>query len=178
VSDLAALMFGLASLSVIAVGGGSAVIADMHRLVVDEHGWMDDAGFARAYALAQAAPGPNVLVVGVFGWHVAGPVGLLGATLAMCGPAALLALGFAAFRARLAGAAWLRVAERGLVPVALGLVMASALLLGQAALATWGTLPWVGAAVMAATTLFVAGTKRSPLWMLAGGAIIGAFLLG
>lgn len=177
-NDLWALMLGLAALSVVAVGGGSAVIADMHRLVVDEHGWMDDAAFARAYALAQAAPGPNVLVVGVFGWHVAGPLGLLGATLAMCGPAALLALGFAAFRARVAGAAWLRLAERGLVPVALGLVMASALLLGQAALATWGPLPWVGVAVMAATTLFVAGSGRSPLWMLGAGATLGAILLG
>lgn len=176
-SDLLVLMAGLAQLSIIAVGGGSAVIADMHRLMVDEHAWMDDAQFARAYALAQAAPGPNVLVVGVFGWHVAGPVGLLGATLAMCGPAAVLALGFAAFRARVAGAAWLRVAERGLVPVALGLVMASALLLGQAALATWGALPWLGVAVMAATTIFVAGTKRSPLWMLGAGAVIGALVL-
>ncbi len=177
-SDLLSLMAGLASLSVIAVGGGSAVIADMHRLIVDEHGWMDDAAFARAYALAQAAPGPNVLVVGVFGWHVAGPVGLLGATLAMCGPAAIMALGFAMFRARVAGAAWLRVAERGLVPVALGLVMASALLLGQAALATWGAMPLVGVAVTAATAVFVAATKRSPLWMLGAGAILGAILLG
>lgn len=176
-TDLLALMAGLAQLSLIAVGGGSAVLGDMHRLIVDEHHWMDDATFARSYALAQAAPGPNVLVVGVFGWHIAGPLGLLGATLAMCGPAALLALGFAAMRARLAGAIWLRRTERGLVPVALGLVTASALLLGETALATWGDLPAIGIAITGATAVFVFLTRRSPLWMLAGGAALGIILL-
>lgn len=177
-SDLLALMAGLAQLSLIAVGGGSAVLGDMHRLIVDEHHWMDDATFARSYALAQAAPGPNVLVVGVFGWHLAGPLGLLGATLAMCGPAALLALGFAAARARLAGALWLKRMERGLVPVALGLVTSSGLLLGQTALAGWGNLPWVSIALTAATAAFVLLTRRSALWMLGAGAVIGVILLG
>ena len=177
-TDLLVLMAGLVQLSLIAVGGGSAVLADMHRLIVDERAWLDDAGFARAYALAQAAPGPNILVVGVFGWQLAGPVGLLGATLAMCGPAALVALGFAAMRARLASATWLRRVERGLVPVALGLVTASALLLGETALATWGSLPAIGIAITAATTGFVFFTRRSPLWMLGGGAVLGIILLG
>ena len=105
-------------------------------------------------------------------------MGLLGATLAMCGPAALAALGFAALRTRLAGAAWLRRLERGLVPVALGLVTASALLLGETALATWGNLPWMGIAITAATAGFVFLSPRSPLWMLAGGAALGIILLG
>jgi len=177
-TDLLALMAGLAQLSVIAVGGGSAVLGDMHRLIVDEHGWMDDAGFARSYALAQASPGPNVLVVGVFGWHIAGPVGLLGATLAMCVPSGLLALGFAGMRARLVGARWLKRVERGMVPVALGLVTASALLLGETALATWGNLPVVAMAITAATAGFVFLSRRSPLWMLGGGAVLGVLLLG
>ncbi len=177
-TDLLALMAGLAQLSLIAVGGGSAVLGDMHRLIVDEHGWTDDATFARSYALAQASPGPNVLVVGVFGWHIAGPLGLLGATIAMCGPAGMVALGFAAMRARLAGARWLRRFERGMVPVALGLVTASALLLGQTALAAWGDWPVAALAITAATAAVVCLSRRSPLWMLAGGAVIGILLLG
>lgn len=177
-TDLLALMAGLAQLSLLAVGGGSAVLSDMHRLIVDQHHWMDDATFARSYALAQAAPGPNILVVGVFGWHIAGPLGLLGATIAMCGPAGLAALGFAAMRRRLADAIWLRRAERGLVPVALGLVTASALLLGETALATWGTLPAMGIAITATTAGFVFLTRRSPLWMLGAGAVLGIILLG
>ena len=139
---------------------------------------MDDATFARSYALAQAAPGPNVLVVGVFGWHLAGPVGLLGATLAMCGPAALAALGFAGMRRRLAGAVWLKRVERGLVPVALGLVTASGLILAETALAGWPRLGWVGIGLTAATAGFVFLSRRSPLWMLGGGAVLGAWLLG
>ncbi|RVT95514.1 chromate transporter [Rhodovarius crocodyli] len=177
-NELWALMTGLAPLSLMAVGGGTTVLADMHRLIVEQHGWMDDAAFARRYALAQAAPGPNILVVGLFGWHVAGPLGVIGATLAMCGPAFLLALGFAAMRRRLEGARWLRVAERGLVPMAIGLAAASALHLGGAAVAAWGPQPIVGAAIMVVTAAVVFFTKRSPLWMLAGGAVLGVLLIG
>ena len=57
------------------MGGGIAVLPEMHRLVVEVHGWMSDADFAQRFALAQAAPGPNVLVVGLFGWHVGGVAG-------------------------------------------------------------------------------------------------------
>jgi chromate transporter len=73
---------------------------------------------------------------------------------------------------------WLKRIERGMVPVALGLVTASALLLGETALATWGSLPVVAIAITAATAGFVFLTKRSPLWMLGGGAAIGILLLG
>ena len=68
-----AVDFGL--LSLIAVGGAMTVLPEMHRTVVDQHGWMSAATFADLFALAQAAPGPNVLFVSLIGWHVAGLAG-------------------------------------------------------------------------------------------------------
>ncbi|NKC31786.1 chromate transporter [Falsiroseomonas selenitidurans] len=166
------LAVGFAGISMIAIGGGIAVVPEMNRLVVDVHGWMTDARFAQLFALAQAAPGPNVLVVGLIGWHVAGLAGMLAAVLAMCGPAGLLAYGFARLRTRLAGAAWLRVVERGLVPVAVGLIFSSGIILAQAA-----AVRWLAVVVSVGSTLFVWRTEASPLWVLGVGAVLGALFL-
>jgi chromate transporter len=162
------LVLGFGAISLVSVGGGIAVLPEMHRLVVETHHWMTSAEFAHRYALAQAAPGPNVLVVGLLGWHVAGLAGMLTATLSMTLPTSLLAFGFARFRKRMAGKAWLRIVERGLVPVAVGLIAASGLLLARAA-----ATGWVTGALALGSTIFVWRTNRSPLWVLAAGALVG-----
>jgi len=171
-SPLFQLALGFVALSLIAVGGGIAVVPEMNRLAVDVHGWMDDARFAQLFALAQAAPGPNVLVVGLIGWQVAGLKGMLVATLAMTGPAGLIAYGFSRFRRRLAGARWLRLTEAGLVPIAVGLILASGVILGQAA-----ALAPICVALTLGATVFVWRSDRSPLWVLAAGALAGAVFL-
>jgi chromate transporter len=81
--------FGLMSL--FAVGGALSAIPEMHRLAVDIHHWMSDRQFADMVAIAQLSPGPNVLVVTLIGFHVAGVAGGLIATVAMCGPTAVVA---------------------------------------------------------------------------------------
>ncbi len=166
------LVLGFGAISLVSVGGGIAVLPEMHRLVVDVHGWMSDADFARRFALAQAAPGPNVLVVGLFGWHVGGIAGMLTAVLAMTLPTSFMAFGFSRLRARLAGRAWLRVMERGLVPIAVGLIAASGLILAQAS-----ATGWIPAIVTVCSTLFVWRSDYSPLWVLAAGAVVGALFL-
>ena len=82
-------------LSLVAVGGANAVLPEMHRQLVELRGWLDDATFAQLYALAQAAPGPNILVASVMGWRIAGGAGMAVATLGMLVPAAVLAWGMA-----------------------------------------------------------------------------------
>ena len=57
--DLSALVWGFLGISLLSVGGGVAALPEMHRLMVETHGWMDDLAFSKRYALAQAAPGPN-----------------------------------------------------------------------------------------------------------------------
>ena len=83
-----ALLFG--QLSLLAVGGVNATLPEMHRAVVDLHHWMTSTEFAASFALAQAAPGPNMLVSTLVGLHVAGIPGALVATIAMVGPSSLL----------------------------------------------------------------------------------------
>jgi chromate transporter len=166
------LALTFAPLSLVAVGGAAAVLPDIHRQVVEAHGWMSDNAFLDLFAVAQAAPGPNVMVVSLIGWQVAGVPGFLVATAAMCGPPSLLALGLARLRARLAGAAWLRTAQAGLVPIAIGLALSSGVVLAQAAHSGWLT-----AALTLGTTLFVWLTRWSPLWALAMGAVAGMVAL-
>lgn len=76
--------FGLMSL--FAVGGANSAIPEMHRVAVDVHRWMTDKQFADVFAISQLSPGPNVLIVTLIGYSVAGIAGALAATLAMCGP--------------------------------------------------------------------------------------------
>ena len=166
------LATGFAAISMIAVGGGIAVVPEMNRLVVDVHGWMSDARFAQLFALAQAAPGPSVLVVGLIGWQVAGLSGMLVATAAMTVPSGLLAYAFSRLRTRLRGNARLRLVEAGLVPIAVGLILASGLILGQ--LSASG---WLAVALTLGSTIFVWRSDRSPLWVLGAGAILGALFL-
>ncbi len=167
-----ALFWAFATLSLLAIGGANAVLPEMHRQLVEIHGWLEDATFGQLFALAQAAPGPNILAASVMGWHIAGPAGLAAATVGMLLPASLLAWGVAGLTQRLAGAAWLKPAQFGLVPVAVGLIAASGVIMALAAGDGW--LPW---AVICASALFVWRTAFSPLWVLAAGGAIGFLAL-
>lgn len=174
--DLWALVWGFLGISLLSVGGGVAALPEMHRLVVESHGWMDELAFSKRYALAQAAPGPNVMVVGLFGWHVAGLTGMFAAMLAMCGPTSLLAYAFCRLRGRLHGALGMRIFERGMVPIAVGLIAASGLLLAQGAASGIGEAP-LAIAISVGGTLFVWRSSLSPLWVLGAGALLGAVFL-
>ncbi|MFL1462135.1 chromate transporter [Roseococcus sp. DSY-14] len=165
---IAALFWAFAGLSLLAIGGANAVLPEMHRQLVEIHGWMDDATFGQLFALAQAAPGPNILAASVMGWHIAGPAGLAAATLGMLLPASVLAWGVAGLTQRLAKAPWLKPAQFGLVPVAVGLIAASGVIMAEAAGTGW--LPWL---VIAASALFIWRTGFSPLWVLAAGGVLG-----
>lgn len=168
---LLALLLTFGGLSLVAVGGATAVLPEMRRVLVEQRGWMDDATFARLYALAQAAPGPNILIASAMGWHLAGPAGLAVATIGMVGPAAALAWMVAGFTQRLAGHPWLRAVQAGLVPVAVGLMLASGIIMAEAS----GTGPRA-LAITATAALFVWRTDRNPLWALAAGGVAGLAL--
>jgi chromate transporter len=164
-----ALVF--ATLSLVAVGGANAVVPDLHRQVVTNLAWMDDRTFADLFGLAQVAPGPNILVVSLLGWQVAGLAGLLVATLAIVGPSSLVAFAAGRLVARHGEAPWLRLVQAGLVPVAVGLILASGLVMARAA-----DLDATTGAITLATALFVLLTKRNPLWPIAGGAALAVLV--
>jgi chromate transporter len=166
---LATLGWRFLVMAFLAIGGANAVVPEMHRQVVDVERWMTDADFAGLFAIASAAPGPNVLIVTLIGWQVAGIAGALVATGAMVGPTSVVAyLVFGAWR-RFRDAAWARPVQNGLTTVTVGLVGASGYLLARAA-----DTGWVTAAITAGTVLVSVRTRLNPLWCFAVGAAVGA----
>ena len=170
----------LLALSLLAVGGAIAVAPDMHRYLVVQQGWLTDAQFASSIALAQAAPGPNVLFVALLGWNVgwqaqgAGSAALgLGIALgAMLLPSSLLTLAITRWLHRHRDDRAVRAFKQGMAPVVVGLLLATAWILATAQLGPQGGAPL--GALAAAVTLLVWRTRVHLLWMLAAGALLGA----
>lgn len=156
-------------LSLLSFGGANAVIPEIQRRVVEVHHWMTDADFAQLFALSQAAPGPNVLIVSLVGWKVAGVVGGVVALLAMSGPSSLLTYVVAHAWERWRDAPWRIAIQRGLAPVTVGLVLSSGYILTRAADHSWGAYILTVATLLASLL-----TPLHPLLMLGVAAIVGA----
>jgi chromate transporter len=88
---LRTLAVNFALMSLFAIGGGNSAVPEMQRLVVEVHHWMTDRQFTDLFALAQVTPGPNMIIVTLIGYQVAGVLGALVSTAAMCGPTCVLA---------------------------------------------------------------------------------------
>ncbi len=168
-SALPALAALFGELSLLAVGGGNTILPEMQRQVVDVHGWMTPQEFAAMYALAQAAPGPNMLVVTLIGWRVAGLPGALVATAALCGPSSVLSYCVGGVWQRFRDAGWRRVLQAGLTPVTVGLIMAGAAMLTEAT-----SVDARHALLTAAVALALLFTRLNPLLGLALGGTLGA----
>jgi chromate transporter len=162
-------LFGyFALLSLFAVGGANAAIPEMHRIAVEVTQWMSDRQFADSFAIAQVSPGPNVIIVTLIGYHVAGLAGAAVATAAMCGPTCVLAFLVARTWDRFKEARWRVAIQAGLVPVSLGLIAASAFVLARSADRN------IYAAVITGVTAIVGfGTHINPLWIFAVGGLLG-----
>ena len=155
-------------LSLFAVGGGNSAIPEMHRFAVDVQHWLSDRQFADTFALAQLTPGPNLIIVALIGYHVAGVVGALVATLAMCGPPAVLAYYVGNASERFKGKTWHTVLSRALVPVTIGLLAASAAIIAETAGYSWTSL-----VIMIGTALTAYFARVHPLWVFAAAALLG-----
>src|SRR5579872_5915847 len=169
-----ALAATFALMSLFAIGGANSAIPEMHRVAVDVHHWLTDKQFTDVYAIAQLSPGPNVLIVTLIGYSVAGLAGAAVATLAMCVPTAVLALFVSRFLARSSQARWPAIVQAALVPLSIGLMGASGFILARTSDRTLvAVLVTVAAAVLASVT------KLNPLWMLVAGGCLGfAGLIG
>lgn len=155
-------------LSLMAVGGANVLLPEMHRFAVESHGWMTSKEFSELFALAQAAPGPNVLFVSVIGWKAAGVAGACVAMLGICGPSTLLTLVVAHYLERFRAAPWRIALQKALAPVAAGLILTSGLLLVRSAGNTAQAL-LVSAAVVVISIRY----NPNPLWFIGGGAVLG-----
>ena len=125
------LVFG--PLSLVSFGGGQAIIADMQHQTVDVQHWLSDAEFADLFAISRAAPGPSTLISALIGWQVAGPAGAIVATLAIYIPSSLVEYAASRWWHARRDSPWRGILERGLAPIAVGLVFAAALTVLEAA---------------------------------------------
>jgi chromate transporter len=167
-SPLLALFGYFALLSLFAVGGANAAIPEMHRISVEVMHWMTDRQFADSFAIAQVSPGPNIIIVTLIGYHVAGFAGAAVATAAMCGPTCILAFLVTRTWDRFKEARWRIAIQSGLVPVSLGLIGASAFVLARTA-----DHNAIAAIITAVTALVAYATRINPLWIFAVGGLIG-----
>ena len=160
------LTFGVMSL--FAVGGANAAIPEMHRIAVEVHHWMTDKQFADLYAISQLSPGPNVLIVTLIGYVVAGVAGALAATFAMCVPTAVFAYYVSRLLDRKSRLRWPAIIQPALVPLSIGLMSASILVLAQTADRSLLAALFTGAVAAAAFA-----TRLNPFWMFLAGGILG-----
>ena len=171
--ELLELFLRFLTLSLLSIGGAMSTAPEMHRYLVVERGWLGEADFTTAIALAQAAPGPNVLFVPVLGFQVAGLAGAAAALLGILLPSTLLSLGVSRWGATRRETPLVRAFTAGLAPVTVGLTFAAGWLLA---------LPFIGdpahrlgaLALIALTALVTLKTKLAPMWMIAVGAVAGA----
>ena len=157
-----------ALLSLIAVGGIGPILPELHRQVVDVYGWMGSQRFTELFAIAQGAPGPNILVVALIGWDVAGLAGAIVATAAICTPSGLLAYFVSRLWDRFRAARWRIAIQAGLIPVTVGLVAAGAYVLARAA-----DTSVAAAAITLGTAAAVTFTRIHPLICLGLAAALG-----
>jgi len=168
-NTLAQLAVVYGQMSLLLFGGANAVIPEMQRQVVDVHHWMSAQEFAGLFALAQAAPGPNMMVVSLVGWQVGGLWGALVTTAAVVAPCSVLTFLVSGAWYRFKDAPWRKAVQAGLQPVTAGLIMASAALLVQST-----AVDWTAAAVtVVAAGLFIF-TKLHPMLILGAAAVAGA----
>ncbi|MDE3100686.1 MAG: chromate transporter [Chloroflexota bacterium] len=168
-TPLLALVLLLVPLSLVSFGGIPVILPEIERAAVDVNGWVTQRQFADLYGLSQAAPGPNVMIVPAIGWWIGGVPGTLVTLIAVSLPPAVLAYVVADVIARNANVWWRRPLERGLSPIAVGLVWSSGLVLVQGSDQT--ALAFV---VTAVSALVLFRTRTHPLLLLGIGALIGA----
>jgi chromate transporter len=166
VSPLVTIATRFMVLSLVAVGGVQSILPEVHRVAVDVHRWVTDAEFTQMFVIARAAPGPNMLLVTLIGWHVAGLPGAVVATAAVCLPSCTLSYFAARAWQRVRGAPWRRAVEVGLAPITVGLVLATGWLV-------MGGAPggWVAYTITGLTTTVALFTRINPVWLfvIAGG---------
>ena len=169
-SVLLPLFLHFTMLSLLAVGGAIATAPDMNRYLVGEQHWLTDTQFTASIALAQAAPGPNVLFVAVLGWNVAGLAGSLAALAGSLLPSTTLALWATRWGTRRRDTRGVRAFTSGMAPLTVGLLLATGWVLTDPSRGHPG--------LMAVVALTVAATlsrwRPSPIWLVAAGLAAGA----
>jgi chromate transporter len=185
VQELWQLFFHFLSLSLLAVGGAITTTPDMHRTLVTDNAWLSEAQFTDSIALAQAAPGPNVLFVAVMGWNVAAGWGVLAALGGILLPSTTLALWASRWQGAHRKHPVVLAFTSGMAPITIGLLFATSWLLIEPLLrGLWqpplegpenaSTQATVSALLFVVSMLAMVWRKLGPLALIGLGAVVGA----
>lgn len=166
-------------LSLLSVGGAISTTSDMHRFLVDQNRWLTESQFSASIAIAQAAPGPNVLFVALMGWNIGLNTGshwaaLFGVVITMVGimlPSTTLTYMAARWGHRNRQLRWVRAFKQGMSPIVIGLLLATGWVLAGTSgnpVTEWPL--WLLTVVSA---LIIWKTRLHMLWLLAAGAALG-----
>lgn len=178
--DVLALLLHCLSISLFAVGGGLILAPDMHRFLVDEKQWLSEEQFTSSIAVAQSAPGPNVLYMAMLGWNAGMNAGSYGLALA-CVAAALVGIMLPTTLLTLSVTRWahrnrewigLRAFKQGLSPIVIALLFATVWLLS--AVHNDPARDWKLWLLTVVSGLVLFRTSINLLWVLGAGAVIGA----
>lgn len=178
--DWASLLVHFMGLSLLCVGGAITTAPDMHRFLVQEKAWLTDPQFSASIAIAQAAPGPNVLFIALMGWNVGLNAGglwaaLLGMTICLIGiilPSSVLVYLTAQWSHRNRDLRGVRAFKQGMAPLVVALLIATGWILATSN--GYDRSNWPAWAVAVVTTIVVWRTRLHLLWLLAAGAVLGA----
>ena len=178
--DWLILFLHFAMLSLLSVGGVLSTAPEMHRFLVDQKHWLSDMQFNGSIALAQAAPGPNVLFVALFGWNIGMNAGgywlaALGLLIVMTGvllPSSLLSYTASRWAHKNRDRIAVRAFKQGMSPIVVSLMIATGFILSSAHNQPASDWPlWL---LTALSVAFVVKTRLHLLWLLAAGALLGA----
>lgn len=172
-NQIFALIRVFSYLSILTVGGGLAAFPEMKNLTVNVHGWLNFTQLIHLYSLGQVAPGPNMMMIVVIGQWVAGIPGVIAVLLAFFGPTTLLAFCVGRLWARLGKWPWRASIERGLSPVAIGLLLAGCLSLARGVVTEW-----FSAVIVLTVLLILLRSKINPAWLVLAGALAGGVAFG
>ena len=168
-------------LSLMSLGGAISTTSEMHRFLVEQHGWLTQAQFNDSIALAQAAPGPNVLFIALMGWQVGVNSGsllnaLMGMAITMTGillPSATLTYIASRWSHDNRDLRAVRAFKQGMAPVVVGLLIATGWVLAGGNQSS-GVPAWHLWLLALGSGVVIWRTKIHLLWVLALGAVLGA----
>jgi chromate transporter len=167
----ASLVAHIALLALISFGGVPGVLPDLRNFVVATNHWLTDQEFANCFAIVQAIPGPNmILMMSLIGWKIGGLPTALASAIVTFGPSCAVA--YTAFRywERFRDTQWQSRIRRGLAPVIIGLVAAGGYAMSRAVDAGW-----IGVGVTIGAACLLLASRINPLWLLGAGALLGGF---
>jgi len=156
-------------LSLMSIGGAIGTAPEMHRYIVEQHHWLTNDQFSASVAIAQAAPGPNLLFVAVLGWNLANFAGMLVTMLGILLPSTTLTLAAARWGEARRDSRGVRAFVTGMAPLTVGLVVSSGWILSAPARGAWPL-----TVLVVATAALSVRTRISPLWLIAAGGLVGA----